>query len=69
MYRTRNTCPDCGAILDPRERCDCDDEGFVDTGTRDRLRAIQAAEQRNQQHIDEFINRQKRKNLNDFLYK
>ena len=69
MNRTRNRCPDCGAFLDPGERCDCDDEGFVDTSVRDRLRAIQAAESGNRQRIAEYIERQKNKNMHEFMYK
>lgn len=64
-----NTCPDCGAFLDPGERCDCDGEGFADTGTRDRLRAIQAAERGNRQHIAEYIDRRRNKDLHEYLYK
>ena len=65
----RNICPDCGAFLDPGEVCDCDGEEFTDTRIRDRLRAIQAAEQRNQQHIGEFISQQKQKNMIEYLFK
>lgn len=69
MNRTRNRCPDCGAILDPGERCDCDGDGFVDTSVRDRLKAIQAAENGNRQRIAEFVDRQKNKNMHEFMYK
>lgn len=29
MNRYYNTCPDCGAALDPGERCDCRDNKVV----------------------------------------
>ena len=69
MNRTRNICPDCGASLDPGERCDCCGEGFVNTSIRDRLRAIQAAEEGNRQRIAEHADRQRNKRIQEYLYK
>lgn len=64
-----NICPDCGAYLDPGERCDCDEEDQAATATRRRLEVIRQAEQRNRQRIAEHIQRTREKRMQDFLYR
>lgn len=49
MRKHQNTCPDCGANLDPCERCDCH------TSTAERLQIIAEANKRNQQRERDFI--------------
>ena len=70
MYKKGNVCPDCGAMLDPGESCDCDGYEQEDYNpTRERLKQIQAAEQRNRQRITAFVDRQRQKNMHEFMYK
>ena len=49
MRKHPNVCPECGANLDPCERCDCR------TTTRERLQIIHEMQMRNQQREREFI--------------
>lgn len=67
-----NICPDCGAWLDSGESCDCEEEQQEHgrNSTFERLKLIQAAEQRNNARIYGYTQQQrKQNNLVEYLYK